>query len=204
MGSSINSALSLRDRRRAETTKEIIAAAMALFASKGFEAATAEEIAQRAGVSRATFFNYFPQKELILAEFARARMERVHALLDAHGALTLDALLELFVSFADENERLTHQGRSLLPATLVRPACQEVLQPLFASLQKSLAAGLERGGEVRAGVDTRIFAETFFGVYMATTLQWAVHPDPPKGWHRRAMRQRLGQLIQLARKGDAA
>lgn len=200
----MNSAPTLRDRRRAETAREIIAAAMATFASKGFEAATADEIAQRAGVSRATFFNYFPQKELILAEFARARMERVRALLDSHGGLTLDALLRAFVSFADENERLTKEGRSLLPHTLLRPGCQEVLQPLFETMQKSLAAGLRRGGELRAGVDVRVFAETFFGLYIATTLQWAIQSNPPKGWHKRVMRQRLGQLIQLARKGGAA
>lgn len=200
----MNTAPTLRDRRRAETTKEIIAAAMAIFASKGFEAATADEIAQRAGVSRATFFNYFPQKELILAEFARARMERVRALLDSHGGLTLDALLRAFVSFAGENERLTKEGRSLLPHTLLRPGCQEVLQPLFNTMQQSLAAGLERGGELRDDVDVRLFAETFFGLYIATTLQWSIQSDPPKGWHKRVMRQRLGLFIQLARKGGAA
>jgi AcrR family transcriptional regulator len=195
---------SLRDRRRAETAREIVSAAMATFASKGFEAATADEIAQRAGVSRATFFNYFPQKELILAEFARARLERVKAALGEEGALRLDALLQLFTSFADENEKMTPQGRSLLPQSIVRPACQEVLQPLFASVQKSLAAGLERGGELRKTVDTRTFAETFFAVYIATTLQWAMHPDPPKGWHRKTMRQRLSLLIEMARREGAA
>lgn len=191
----------LRDRRRAETSREIIEAALSIFASKGFEAATADEIAQRAGVSRATFFNYFPQKELILAEFARARMERVHALLDRQGGLTLDALLRRFVSFAGENERLTREGRSLLPQTLLRPGCQEVLQPLFEAMHKSLAAGLELGGELRDDLNARVFAEAFFGLYLATTLQWAIQVDPPKGWHKRAMRQRLGQLVQLARKG---
>ena len=177
---------------------------MALFAAKGFDAATADEIAERAGVSRATFFNYFPQKELILADFARTRLERVHALLDARGALSLDALLQLFLSFADENERATPQGRGLLPHTILRPACQKVLQPLFASVQKGLAEGLERGGELRADVDPRVFAETFFGLYITTTLQWSTHPNPPKGWHKRTMRERLEQIIRLARKGGAA
>ncbi|MEP7365026.1 MAG: TetR family transcriptional regulator [Acidobacteriota bacterium] len=195
---------SLRDRRRAETAREIVAAAMALFASKGFDAATADDIAQQAGISRATFFNYFPQKELILADFARARLERIHSLLDARGALSLDALLQLFISFAEENERATPHGRGLLPQTVLRPACQQVLQPLFASVQKGLAEGLERGGELRADVDARVFAESFFGLYLTTTLQWSMHPDPPKGWHKRTMRQRLGQLIQLARKEGAA
>ncbi len=195
---------SLRDRRRAETAREIARAGLELFALKGFEAATADEIAQRAGVSRATFFNYFPQKELIVVEFARSRMERVQALLDARGALSLDGILSLFGSFAEENERIGLHGRGLLPQAILRPACQEVLQPLLAGAQASLAAGLSKGGELSRDVNARVFAETFFSTFFAATIQWAVHPDPPPGWHKRTVRERLGLLVRLARKGEIA
>ena len=191
--------LSLRDRRRAETAGDIARAALALFASKGFDATTADEIAQQAGVSRATFFNYFPQKELILAEFARSRMERVQAVLASHTSASLDSLLDLFTAFAAENERLGPQLRPLLPHVMLRPACQEAVQPLISEAQRSLARSLEQTGELKQGVDPRVFAESYFGLYIATTLQWAVHPDPPKGWHKRVMRQRLGLLTDLAR-----
>ena len=192
---------SLRDRRRVQTAREIAHAGLELFALNGFEATTADEIAQRAGVSRATFFNYFPQKELILAEFARARMERVQSLFDGKGPFSLDALFQLFIGFAEENERIGIHGRGLLPQAILRPATQAALQPLLASAIASLAAGLEKGGELKAGVDARVFAEAFFGVYISATLQWALHPDPPKGWHKRTMRQRLGMLVELARTG---
>ncbi|MBK7926754.1 MAG: TetR family transcriptional regulator [Bryobacterales bacterium] len=192
-------ALSLRDRRRAETAGDIARAALALFARKGFDATTADEIAQQAGVSRATFFNYFPQKELILAEFARSRMERVQAVLASHASASLDSLLDLFTAFAAENERLGPQLRPLLPHVMLRPACQEAVQPLLQDAQQSLARGLARSSELKPGLDPRVFAESFFGLYIVTTLQWAIHPDPPKGWHKRAMRQRLGQLVSMAR-----
>lgn len=193
-------ALSLRDRRRAETAGDIARAALALFASKGFDATTAEEIAQQAGVSRATFFNYFPQKELVLAEFARSRMERVQDVLAAHGPASLDSVLDLFSAFAAENERLGAQLRPLLPQIMLRPACQAVVQPLIGEAQRSLARGLEQSGELKKGVDPLVFAESYFGLYIATTLQWAVHPDPPRGWHKRVMRQRLSLLTELARR----
>jgi len=194
---------SLRDRRRAETAREIAHAGLELFAVKGFDAATADEIARRAGVSRATFFNYFPQKELILSEFARSRLERVQSLLDARGALSLGDVLGLFVSFAEENERIGLHGRGLLPQAILRPACQEVLQPLLANAQASLAAGLAKGGELDRGVNPRVFAETFFSTFFAATVQWAVHLDPPPGSHRRTVRERLGLLVRLARKGGS-
>ncbi|MBN8730895.1 MAG: TetR family transcriptional regulator [Acidobacteria bacterium] len=195
---------SLRDRRRAETAGDIARAALALFASKGFDATTAEEIAQQAGVSRATFFNYFPQKELVLAEFARSRMERVQAVLAAHVPASLDSLLDLFTAFAAENERLGPQLRPLLPHIMLRPACQSAVQPLIQHAQQGLARGLSQSNELQPGVDPRVFAESFFGLYIVTTLQWAIHPDPPKGWHKRAMRQRLGQLVRMARQTPAA
>lgn len=203
MDASSHSTESLRDRRRAQTTREIARAALDLFAQKGFEAATAEEIALRAGVSRATFFNYFPQKEMILAEFARSRLERVQSVLAAHSAASLDSLLELFTEFAAENERLGRQLRSILPHLLLRPAAQAAIQPLLSEMQRFLADSLMRSGELKPSVDAQVFAESFFGLYMTTTLQWAMHPDPPRGWHKRAMRQRLGQLIELARKAPA-
>lgn len=195
---------SLRDRRRAETAGDIARAALSLFASKGFDATTADEIAQQSGVSRATFFNYFPQKELILAEFARSRMERVQAVLASHAPASLDSLLDLFTEFAAENERLGSRLRTLLPHIMLRPVCQEAVQPLIQDAQQSLARGLARSSELKPGLDPRVFAESFFGLYIVTTLQWAIHPDPPKGWHKRAMRQRLGQLVSMARHTPAA
>lgn len=50
-------------RRKAERPSEIVAAAMAVFAEKGFAAARLEEIAARAGVSKGAVYLYFETKE---------------------------------------------------------------------------------------------------------------------------------------------
>lgn len=54
---------SLRERRKAETWTAIHEAAATLVLEQGLEQATVESIADRAGVSPRTFFNYFPSKE---------------------------------------------------------------------------------------------------------------------------------------------
>lgn len=56
----------LRERKRRETTKRIRAAGLKLFAEKGYDATTLDDIAAAADISRRTFFYYFKSKEDIL------------------------------------------------------------------------------------------------------------------------------------------
>jgi AcrR family transcriptional regulator len=58
---------SLRERKHEFVLREIEQAAWELFATVGFDRATVEEISRRAGVSRRTFFRYFPNKEALLS-----------------------------------------------------------------------------------------------------------------------------------------
>ena len=50
-------------RRKEERPGDIIAAALAVFAEKGFAGARMEEIARRAGISKGTLYLYFETKE---------------------------------------------------------------------------------------------------------------------------------------------
>ncbi|PWR18806.1 TetR/AcrR family transcriptional regulator [Zavarzinia compransoris] len=52
-----------RERKRQETRARILTAARALFLAKGFDGTTVDEIAERADISKRSFFDYFPSKE---------------------------------------------------------------------------------------------------------------------------------------------
>src|SRR5712692_132481 len=52
---------------KAETRQRILDAARHLFAASGYEASTTRDIADAAGIANGTLFNYFPNKEAILA-----------------------------------------------------------------------------------------------------------------------------------------
>lgn len=64
---------SLRERKKQQTKELLVASAYDVIRDRGIDALTAEAIAERAGVSRRTFFNYFPTLESaiepVIAEF---------------------------------------------------------------------------------------------------------------------------------------
>jgi AcrR family transcriptional regulator len=53
----------MQDRKRQAVRDEIARAAWELFDRKGYEATTVEDIAERAGISRRSFFRYYSSKE---------------------------------------------------------------------------------------------------------------------------------------------
>lgn len=63
MSNSATEAGGLREVRRRETERRISRRALRLTAERGFDGFTVEELAEVVGISRRTFFNYFPSKE---------------------------------------------------------------------------------------------------------------------------------------------
>ena len=60
-----------RQRRKEARPQELLDAALALFVEKGFAASRAEEVAQRAGVSKGTLYLYYPSKEELFKAVVR-------------------------------------------------------------------------------------------------------------------------------------
>ena len=63
--------------RRPDRRTQLVEAARAVFARKGYEEATVAEIVGRAGVAQGTFYLYFPGKEALAGAFAEMVSERL-------------------------------------------------------------------------------------------------------------------------------
>jgi AcrR family transcriptional regulator len=103
--------LTVRRPRRpaAERRRQILAAARALFAERGFHATTTRDLAAAADINDALIYRYFPDKQAILAALIDEAIAVFQQLpkQPVHASLPLDQLLELigtaFVHTAQAN-----------------------------------------------------------------------------------------------------
>src|SRR5438128_7360775 len=86
-----------RQRERLMRRKEILDAAREVFARKGFNAATLEDVAERAEFGKGTLYNYFTNKESLFESVLQDSFERVQKI--ATDALSAE------VSFEEKIER---------------------------------------------------------------------------------------------------
>ncbi len=106
-----------RAERQARTRAELIEAAAAVFARRGYGGATVEEIAEEAGYSHgAVYSNFAGKADLFLAVFEGYMAERVRELAESQAALPADASLEARArALADQwMERLARDRDSVL------------------------------------------------------------------------------------------
>jgi AcrR family transcriptional regulator len=60
--------MGVREEKKRRLRRRILEVSEALFRERGFDDATVDAILEGVGISRQTFFNYFPSKQAVLAE----------------------------------------------------------------------------------------------------------------------------------------
>lgn len=101
-----------RKEKKQQTRRSLIGAAYSLFAAKGMEATTIDEIAATAGYTRGAFYAHFPHKEAIMEELIAHGFESdTEAVNSFDENLTVDEMAEHYQEYS---RRFTEQPTSLL------------------------------------------------------------------------------------------
>ncbi len=162
-----------RERRKAETRKALIAAALKLFVEHGYDAVTMDDVAQEADVSRRTAFRYFPTKEALVFPQRDARLARFQALLaEDHPELTpfqsvQSACMALAANYMEDRDDHLVQEK-IISSSQHLIAYERVLDRDW---EDAIGAKLAEDGssERRA----RILAATILGMIRGALREWA-------------------------------
>jgi len=162
-----------RWRRRAEARpEEILDAALEEFTARGFEAARMEDIAKRAGLSKAAIYLYFPSKVALLEALIEAKVGPL-----AKGVQTLslsgaaDPLMALRMMATMAAHRIADPGLFAVPRLVIgisgrfpeiaKYYREHVVEKARGALENLIEAAIAKG-QIRL-VDTNAVVRAFIG-----------------------------------------
>lgn len=186
-----------RERQKREVRQRIRKAASRLFSKEGADVRI-EAIAEAADVSRATFFNYYPNKNALLDDLASRISERLDEGLKKvrEEAPTLKEALETWlVLVADSLEARAALNRVLFVHVFgagsleARRTHMEQLHGAYVALITDAQAR----GEIGADVDVDFLAELVAGVEHTLVNRWLNDPEYPV---KARARQAAGFLLR--------
>ena len=177
--------LPLRERKKAETRQRIIAVATKIFAQKGIEEATVDEIAAAADVGKGTIYNYFETKEDIIVAFLVDIENDVQTEVSRliRRPRSLQSSLTEYVLFQFKLKEPHHEFVRVFLAQMFSRATaashwihqiQAVIDPPLHSLFSSL----QRRGLVRRDVELSTLILLFKVVDLGLTALWAMEGPP--------------------------
>jgi mycofactocin system transcriptional regulator len=167
-------------RRPSTTQDHITDVALELFAGRGFDDVSVDDLAHAAGIARRTLFRYYSSKNAIPWGDFDAHLDHMRELLDAVppdvpvGTALRSALLS-FNSF-DEAETARHRQRMRL--ILETAALQAYSMTMYAGWRAVVAAFVARRiGAKPADLVPQTAAWTMLGVALSAYEHWLADPS---------------------------
>jgi AcrR family transcriptional regulator len=174
--------LSATDRRAA-----ILDSALQIFSSRGYHAASIDEIAGEAGISKALIYEHFPSKKELHASLLQRHVQEIfEALAQAAagpepGELRLRNGVDAFLEWVETHPRafrlLFRDNFEADVAELLQGLQQQATQAI-AGLMATEPIAPARGGETQAErrLAVEMFAQQLSGAVQSLAIWWRDHP----------------------------
>jgi AcrR family transcriptional regulator len=202
-------ALGVRQQRKADTRARIAAAAMRLFAERGFDEVRTAEVAAAAGVTEKTVFNHFAAKEDLVyagdATFESALVDAVRlrggdvSILDAARTFFLDSYSRCPTDPA-RRERANVIARLIETSSTLRAREQAILARYSMALSALIRVEL---GADENDVRPTVAADAILAVHRAVIAGYrrGLLADEPSEWLGRRMQDAAGAAFDLLAAG---
>jgi TetR/AcrR family transcriptional regulator, transcriptional repressor for nem operon len=176
--------MSRRDVR--EVRERLLEEGVALLMEQGYHGTGLQEIVQKVGVPKGSFYNYFPSKEDFSAAVVRHYIDPFIRQLDAHlqrqDVSAEAALRRYFDELIAETEQKNFKGGCLLGNLIgeigdTSELCQTALREAVHRYREKLREGLARGqkeGSFRKDMDARDMADFLVNVWQGALLRMKI------------------------------
>src|SRR3954452_20579747 len=166
--------------RREATRDQLISAASALFAARGFEATTVDDIVREADVAKGTFYYHLGTKENLVVVRARLQLGEPPparaARLDA-GEPSLDALRALLADPASGAEASRELAHVFLAQSFRTPPPRDPELPSFRRTATRALATAQAAGKVRDDVTEPELGGLLGMLFAAAEIAWLGSED---------------------------
>ncbi len=168
----------LREQKKLETRQAICDAAVRLFADKGYETTSIEDIAQGAGIGKTTVYGYFANKEEIFLNYCDEQLELAFSQFQndsLEGRPLLEKLVRFFMFKLKFVTRTPEFGRHMMREMLfprqVNEQVQHHDQRYFVILDTIFKEAQEQG--LIGPEHNRFFLTVhFFSLYLGVLTGW--------------------------------
>jgi len=162
-------------RRRSTTWDHISNVAIDLFAARGFDEVSVEDVAEAAGIARRTLFRYYPSKNALPWGDFDVHLEHMRDLLnDLDPRVPIrDALRTALLAFNTFDEAETARHRQRMRVILQTAALQAYSMTMYAGWRAVVAAFVaKRIGAKPADLVPQTIAWTMLGVALSAYQHW--------------------------------
>lgn len=173
-------ALSRRERKKRETRKRILDAAVALISRRPYDEVRIEDICAAADVANATFFLHFPNKPALVRAFGEEITERLNAGIIDPGLSASAQLERLLASYIAEWQSHRNLMQQIVLEFVTRrdpaPSFNEVAPGLLDLVARTIRKG-QHAGEFLGRIEPEIAALSLVAAWNAIAISAARSPD---------------------------
>jgi mycofactocin system transcriptional regulator len=162
-------------RRRSTTWDHLSNVAIDLFAERGFDAVSVDDVAHAAGIARRTLFRYYPSKNALPWGDFDAHLERMRdQLADLDPGVPIgDALRTALLAFNTFDDRETARHRQRMRVILQTAELQAYSMTMYAGWRAVVSAFVARRLGVNAGaLVPQTVAWTMLGAALSAYEHW--------------------------------
>lgn len=173
-----------RAQSRLATRGRILEAAKSLFADRGASGTTATDLAEAAGISRATFFNYFGGKQELLVALWVEQVGKLDTQIGEYLEAPLSTRQRIELLFGQLRTALEERPGYLevVAFELERSSSDESMAARTSLFHQLLRRIIEAGiaqGDVRSDHDVDVLAEMLLALYLGILRNMRFDPDYP-------------------------